>query len=46
MLSGSRRADIDVIMRVIEYIVQDCPIMGRVVARHYIEEVKEYGKCR
>ena len=31
-------------MKVIEYVVQDCPIMGKIVIRHYLEEVKEYGK--
>lgn len=31
-------------MKVIEYVVQDCPIMGKIVIQHYLEEVKEYGK--
>ena len=31
-------------MKVIEYVVQDCPIMGKIVIKHYLEEVKEYGK--
>lgn len=33
-------------MKVIEYVVQDCPIMGRVVIRHYIEPERrvKYGK--
>lgn len=25
-------------MKVIEYLVQDCPIMGRVVERHYVDD--------
>lgn len=25
-------------MKVIEYVVQDCPIMGRVVKRHYVDD--------
>lgn len=25
---------------VVEFIVQDCPIMGKVILRHYIQEEK------
>lgn len=25
-------------MKTIEYVVQDCPIMGTVVVKHYVEE--------
>lgn len=32
-------------MKVIEYIVQDCPIMGKVIIRHYLEEVNNYAGC-
>lgn len=39
-------------MRIVEYVVQDCPITGRVVQRHYIDDGKivkgrkgkKYGK--
>lgn len=27
-------------MKTIEYVVQDCPIMGKVVVKHYVNELK------
>lgn len=30
--------------RVIEFVVQDCPIMGKVIHRHYIQEEKAKKK--
>lgn len=29
---------------IVEYVVQDCPIMGRIVIKHYINCL-EYGKA-
>jgi len=26
--------------KVVEFVVQDCPIMGKVIHRHYIQEEK------
>ena len=34
-------------MKKIEYVVMDCPIMGKVVVTHYVEQKKRInGKCR
>lgn len=30
--------------RVVEFVVQDCPIMGKVIHRHYIQEEKVIKK--
>ena len=30
--------------RVVEFVVQDCPIMGKVIHRHYIQEEKVVKK--
>ena len=30
--------------RVVEFVVQDCPIMGKVIHRHYIQEEKKVKK--
>ena len=27
-------------MKAVEFVVQDCPIMGKVIHRHYIQEEK------
>lgn len=32
--------------RVVEFVVQDCPIMGKVIHRHYIQEGKQIKKKR
>ena len=30
--------------RVVEFVVQDCPIMGKVIHRRYIQEEKQVKK--
>ena len=32
--------------KVVEFVVQDCPIMGKVIHRHYIQEEKPIKKKR
>lgn len=31
-------------MRVVEYVVMDCPVMGRVVERHYVDDGEMVSK--
>ena len=31
-------------IKVVEFVVQDCPIMGKVIHRHYIQEEKQVKK--
>lgn len=45
MRSGSHRVDIEN-MNVVEYVVSDDPIMGKVIVTHYIEEVKGWQTLR
>lgn len=33
-------------MIVVEFIVQDCPIMGKVIHRHYIHEQAAYTESK
>lgn len=31
-------------MKVVEYVVMDCPVMGRVVERHYVDDGEMVSK--
>ena len=33
-------------MKKVEFVVMDCPIMGKVVVTHYVDELKKTDKWR